>query len=225
MTGSSSKKIRGEDVLAFLAANPNFLIEQGHAEWLFHPQEHGDVVDLSQIITKRAQAALKRSTAIRNSLVDITTANHETQQRVHHLALLICAAQSRDEIANLVADILPDLMDVDAARLVVAEDKPLAHHPKTVTMDIGFLPKLTGGSAYALGTPRGLQGEVFRNILDETPPSMACIFLPRITPDQDYDMVLALAGSQADSFTDGHGTEFLEFIAAMLAVALIARGA
>jgi len=225
MTGSSSKQIKGEDVLAFLAANPDFLIEQGRAEWLFLHQDRGDVVDLSQIITKRAQAALKRSTAIRNSLVDITTANHETQQRVHHLALLICAAQSRDEIANLVADILPDLMDVDAARLVVAEDKPLAHHPKTVTMDIGFLPKLTGGSAYALGTPRGLQGEVFRNILDETPPSMACIFLPRITPDQDHDMVLALAGSQADSFTDGHGTEFLEFIAAMLAVALIARGA
>lgn len=218
----SSPSINGDDVLAFLSQNPDFLIKHGNPDWLFQSSGN-DVVNLGQAITRRAQAALKRSQAIRDSIVDITTANHNTQTRIHQLALMICAAQSSDEIITLVAETLPDIMSVKAARLVVADHKPWADHPLTVTMDIGFLPKLTGGTAYALGAPRGLQGEVFRNILADTPLSMACIYLPRITKDQDHDMVLALAGHDETSFTDGHGTEFLEFIAAMLAVALIAR--
>lgn len=227
MTSSSdqSKKdaaISGDDVLAFLNANPDFLIEQGNPDWLFNTPTN-TVVNLGHAITKRAQAALKRSAAIRESIVDITTANHDTQARTHQLALMICAAQSSDEIVTLIAKTLPDIIDVKAARLVVDSNTALAEHDLTVAMDVGFLPKLTGGTAFALGAPRGLQGEVFRNILKNTPDSMACIFLPRITPKQNHDMVLALAGHDAESFTDGHGTEFLEFIAAMLAVALIAR--
>ena len=218
----ASAPITGEDVLSFLSKNPDFLINHGDPDWLFNTAGAG-VVNLGHAFTRRAQAALKRSQAIRDSIVDITTANHNTQERVHQLALMICAAQSSDEIITLVAETLPEVMDVKAARLVVADHKPWADHPMTVAMDIGFLPKLTAGTAFALGAPRGLQGEVFRNILKDTPLSMACIYLPRITADQDHDMVLALAGHDANSFTDGHGTEFLEFIAAMLAVALIAR--
>ena len=219
---NTSPPISGDDVLAFLKDNPDFLIKHGHADLLFKPAEDG-VVNLGHTITRRAQAALKRTQMIRDSIIEITTANHNTQERVHQLALMICAAQSSDEIITLIANTLPEIMEIKAARLVVADHKPFAEHPLTVAMDVGFLPKLTGGTAFALGAPRGLQGEVFRNILDKTPLSMACIFLPRITADQDHDMVLALAGEDENSFTDGHGTEFLEFIAAMLAVALIAR--
>ena len=218
----ASHPISGDDVLAFLEKNPDFLIKHGQANWLFKPADDG-VVNLGHTITRRAQAALKRTQMIRDSIIEITTANHNTQERIHQLALMICAAQSSDEIITLIADTLPEVMEIKSARLVVADHKPLAEHPLTVAMDIGFLPKLTGGTAFALGAPRGLQGEVFRHILDDTPLSMACIFLPRITADQDHDMVLALAGHDKNSFTDGHGTEFLEFIAAMIAVALIAR--
>ena len=218
-----SINITGDDVLAFLQANPDFLIEHGDPEWLF-PKTSGEVTNLGEVVTRRAQAALKRSTAIRKSIIDITTANHSTQKQIHQLALLICAAQSDFEITSLIAEHLPALMDLKAARLVVADHLSLAQNPNTVSMDIGFLPKLTGGTSFALGAPRGLQGEVFRNILDDVPRSMACVFLPRITPDQDHDMVLALAGHNENSFTDGHGTEYLEFIASMIAVALLARG-
>ncbi|MCE2517371.1 MAG: DUF484 family protein [Alphaproteobacteria bacterium] len=228
MAKPSDPPISGKDVLNFLEQNPDFLIEHGNTDWLFrHPhQDSGQpapVVDLGHVMTKRAQAALRRSISVKASMVDITTANHEIQQRVHHLALLITAAASVDEVIRLVRHTLPEVLDVAAATLVVGDHLPIHGHPDVVSFDKGYLPKLTGGGELSLGQPAGLQAEVFRPVLSSAPKSVAFCFLPRYLPEQDHDMVLALAGHQADSFTEGHGTDFLEFITAMIAVALLAR--
>ncbi len=222
MKKASSQQISGEDVLNFLADNPDFLIEHGDADWLFKDTP-SDVVNLGQVVTKRAQAALKRSAMMRQVLLDITTANHEVQQHIHHLALLIVAAQNSDELATLIRDMMPDILDLASATLVAGDHLALAAHPNVVSMDKGYLPKLTGGSEFALGKPTGLKAEVFRHILPDPPKSVAFAFLPAILPEQDHDIVLAMAGHQDDSFTEGHGTDFLQFIAAMVAVALVAR--
>ncbi len=227
MAEKQDKTINGEDVLNFLTENPNFLIEHGNPDWLFKhahsATNNSPILDLGHIITKRAQDALKRSSSVKASMVDITTSNHEVQQRIHHLALLIVAATSVDELACLIRNTLPAVLDVAAASLVVADHLPLHAHDQVVSLDKGFLPKLTAGVEFSLGKPFGLQGEVFRDILAQPPESVAFAFLPTILPEQDHDMVLAIAGHKADSFTEGHGTDFLEFIAAMLAVALLAR--
>lgn len=222
---TKAKIISGEDVLNFLSENPDFLIEHGNTDWLFKHSHHAgeDVVDLGHVVTKRAQAMLKRTSSAKASMVDITTANHQTQARVHHLALMIVAATKADDIIKLVRHTLPSVLDVAAATLVVSDDLPIHNHPDIISLDKGYLPKLTGGVEFSLGQAFGLQGEVFRDILATKPASVAFAFLPTILPDQDHNMVLALAGHETDSFTDGHGTDFLEFIAAMIAVALLAR--
>ena len=223
MTEQKKKNnISGEDVLAFLAENPDFLIEHGNADWLFRSQQDG-VVNFGQAVTERAQAALKRSAMMRQTLLDITTANHETQQRIHHLSLMIVAAQNIDEIIALVRNIMPKTLDLAAATLVVGDHLELGQHKDVVSFDKGYLPKLTGGSEFELGRPTGLKAEVFRHLLDTPPQSVAFAFLPAILDDQDHDIVLAMAGKDEHSFTEGHGTDFLQFIAAMIAVALIAR--
>ncbi len=222
MKKTSPQQITGEDVLKFLADNPDFLIEHGDPDWLFKDTP-GGVVSLGQAVTKRAQAALKRSTMMRQVLLDITTANHEVQQHIHHLALLIVAAQNSDELAVLIRDMMPDILDLAAATLVVGDHLKLGKHANVVSMDKGYLSTLTGGSEFALGKPTGLKAEVFRNILEAPPKSVAFAFLPAILPEQDHDIVLAMAGHHEDSFTEGHGTDFLQFIAAMVAVALVAR--
>lgn len=225
MSKPSDTSISGKDVLAFLADNPDFLIKHGNADWLFPHKASGQggVIDLGHVITKRAQDALRRTSSVKANMVDITTANHEIQQRIHHLALLIVAATSADEIARLVQETMPAVLDVAAATLVMGDHLPLHLHPNVVSFDKGFLPKLTGGVQFSLGVPFGLQAEVFRNILPEPPKSVAFAFLPVILDGQDHEIVLAIAGHDKDSFTEGHGTDFLEFIASMIAVALLAR--
>lgn len=219
---ASKQGISGDDVLRFLAENPDFLFENGHAEALFKDAGH-DVVSFGQEVTKRAQAALKRSSLMRKVLLDITTANHEIQQHIHHLALLIVAAQNNDEIIRLIRETMPDVLNLAAATLVVANHLDIARHDHVVAVEKEYLPSLTGGSELALGAPTGLKGEMFRPILDAPPQSVAFVFLPAIMPGQDHDIVLAMAGREKDSFTEGHGTDFLQFIAAMIAVALVAR--
>jgi uncharacterized protein YigA (DUF484 family) len=222
MTKPKKHEITGEDVLNFLADHPDFFIENGKADWLFNNDPNG-VVNLGRAVTNRAQAALKRSAIMRKTLLDITTVNHEIQQHNHHLALLIVAAQSRDEIATLIRDTMPKVLDLAAATLVVGDHLDLGQHPKVISLDKGYLPKLTEGSEFALGSPVGLKAEVFRNLMDTPPKSVAFAFLPAILPEQDHDIVVAMAGHKNDSFTEGHGTDFLQFIAAMVAVALVAR--
>ena len=222
MSKATKHEVSKEDVLNFLADHPDFLFENGHAERLFQ-NEDADVLNLGQVVTKRAQAALRRSALMRDVLTEITTANHETQQDIHHLALLIVAAQNSDEIITLIGEMMPNILDLNAATLVVADHHPLAQHDKVISMDKGYLPKLTDGREFALGKPTGLKGEVFRNITTTQPPSVAFAFLPAILPEHDHDIVLAIAGRKHDSFTEGHGTDFLKFIAAMIAVALVAR--
>ena len=223
MTENAQKPtISGEDVLNFLADNPDFLIEQGNTDWLFQHKENG-VVHFGKAVTERAQAALRRSKLMRQTLLDITTANHETQQHIHHLALLIVAAQDADEIVSLVRDMMPKILNLAAATLVVGDHLDLGQHDHVVSFDKGYLPKLTGGSEFALGRPTGLRAEVFRNIMEGPPASVAFAFLPAILPEQDHDIVLAMAGKDETTFTEGHGTDFLQFIAAMIAIALVAR--
>ena len=222
MSKTSKQNISSEDVLNFLAENPDFLFENDYAETLFNNTDK-DVVSLGQVITKRAQAALKRSSMMRQILLDITTANHETQQHIHHLALLIVAAQNNDEIISLIRDTMPDVLNLAAATLVAGDHLDIASHPQVVHVEGGYLPKLTGGSEFALGKPTGLKAEIFRNVMDTPPKSVAFAFLPAILPEQNHDIVLAMAGHEKDSFTEGHGTDFLQFIVAMVAVALVAR--
>ena len=221
----SENNITGEEVLTFLAQNPDFIIEHGNPDWLFKQSQHRKegVVNFGQVVTERAQAALKRSALMRQTLLDITTANHETQQHIHHLALLIVAAQNDDEIIALIRHTMPKVLDLAAATLVAGDHLDLSQHDDVVSVDKGYLPKLTGGSEFALGRPTGLKAEIFRPIMNIPPQSVAFAFLPAILPEQDHDIVLAMAGLHENSFTEGHGTDFLQFIAAMIAVALIAR--
>lgn len=228
MAKQPSKTISGADVLNFLKENPDFLIKHGHTDWLFQ-HAHGSgvasssVVNLNHVITKRAQDALRRSSSVQASMIDITTANHEAQQRIHHLALMIVAASSGDELISMVRHTLPSVLGIAGATLVIASHLGVHAHPDCISLDEGYLPKLTDGAEFSLGEPVGLQGEVFRNILAESPQSVAFAFLPTILPHQNHDMVLALAGHKKDSFAEGQGTDFLQFIAGMLAVGLLAR--
>ncbi len=160
---------------------------------------------------------------MRASLIDLSVENHNVQGRIHHLALLIAASPSAYALADLVRDIFADILSLSSATLVTSSDHALAPHPKIVAMDAGFLPRLTMGELVYLGTPQGLQGEVFRDILPTPPQSVCFMFLPPILPNKPRDIILALTSDEADNFTENHGTEFLDFIASLLSVSLLSR--
>ena len=220
---TDKKTITGDDVLDFLQENPNFLLERGNTDWLFHPPSDNKIVNINHTITRRAQDALKRNQAIRTQIIDISAANHHSQKRVQQLALQILATESVNEILHLVRFTLPETLNVAAATMIVANHLSMHNSPHVVSVEKGYLGKLTQHQETSLGQPFGLQLEMFRPILSEQPKSVAFVFLPPISPDQNHDMLLAIAGKDSDSFTDTQGTDYLKFIASMLAVALAAR--
>ncbi|XDZ65708.1 DUF484 family protein [Alphaproteobacteria bacterium LSUCC0684] len=225
-----------QEIRRFLDNNPEYLLESGIMDALAGPHgSSGQVVDLSQVVLNRARDVMRRTRAAGRSMVNITAENQIIQGRVHHACCLLIAARSSEEIARLILDSFPDILDTAAATLIVPDTSPLAQCPYVLSLDGGYIARLTGGARFSLGRPVGLQGEIFRQQLKSPPASIAVAALPTILPREDvrhgdasgdltHGSLLALAGKDEHSFTEGHGTDLLEFTVRMIAIGLLARG-
>jgi len=227
----TSPPFSDKEIRRFLEDNPDYLLQSGIMDDLAGPHgSSGQVVDLSQVVLNRARDAMRRTRAAGRSMRDITSENQIIQSKVHHACCLLIAAHSAGEIARLIRHSFADILDTAAALLVVPDTSPLAACPDVLALDAGYIPGLTGGARFSLGTPVRLQGEVFRGVMKTPPPSVAFAVLPTILPrgdaggDLTRGAVLALAGRDASSFTEGHGTDLLEFTVRMIAIGLLARG-
>jgi len=227
----TDRKFTIEDIRRFLDDNPEYLLKSGIMDAMAGPYgKSGQVVGLSQVVLNRARDAMRRTRAAGRSMVNITSENQIIQARVYHACCLLIAARTTEEIARLIRDSFPDILDTAAATLIVPDTSPLASCPYVVSLDMGYISGLMGGARFILGKPAGLQGELFRYHMSTPPPSVAIAALPAILPrgDKGGDLIrgsaLALAGNDADSFTENHGTDLLEFTVRMIAIGLLARG-
>jgi len=225
-----------QEIRRFLDSNPEYLFESGIMDALAGSHgSSGQVVDLSQVVLKRARDVMRRTRAAGRNMVNITTENQIIQGRVHHACCLLIAARSAEEIARLIRESFPDILDTAAATLIVPDTSPLVHCPDVLSLDGGYIAKLTSGARFCLGRPVGLQGEIFRQQIKSPPASIAIAALPAILPRGDaghadlggnltQGSLLALAGKDEQSFTKNHGTDLLEFTVRMIAIGLLARG-
>ena len=137
---------------------------------------------------------------------------------------MLVAAGTPAEIVATVRDHFPAVLGVRAARLVLAGDSPFAAAESGPSLDRAALAALTRGDKFALGPVDAGPRRIGDGLLDPLPESAAHVALPAVLPGEKPPGVLALAGTDKDSFREDDATDLLAFLAGLTAVALIARG-
>ena len=187
-----------------------------------------DVINVNHLLVRKAQEAMRESKRQQKILLDHSLANHEVAARIYHSALLLLAANTRQEIAQIIRSYLPPILDVAGAGLLVAKDGILAEENVGTPLTPSFLHSLTAKDGIFLGAPNKAHVQAFTAAALEVPPpkippSAAFIALPQDLPATTGAAVLMLGGKAKDSFAPSQGAEMLMQLTTKIAVALAAR--
>ena len=212
-----------EDVLRFLEANPDFLIDQRLAA---NPGGSAGrrLISLSQETIRRAHAAIRRGNSIRRSIAEITAANSKSGTGLSG-SMSVDGRAIGSEVTAAINDHLPEILDLHDACLVVSPVSPIALNENVLVCDDKVLAELTNGEPYRLGKPTRLRSALAA-MLPQAETSTALARLPELSETGSTPpMLLALVGKDKASFAPGQGTELLTFVVTLIAIALIARRA
>ena len=182
-----------------------------------------DIINVNHLLVRKAQEAMRESKRQQKLLLDHSLANHEVAVRIYHSALLLLAANTRQEIAQIIRTYLPPILDVAGAGLLVAKDGILAEENVGTPLTPSFLRSLTPADGIFLGAPNKAHAQAFTAASLKTPPSAAFIALPQDLPATTGAAVLMLGGKAKDSFMPSQGAEMLMQLTTKIAVALAAR--
>ena len=218
---------KAEDVLRFLEANPDFLIDQ---RLTANPggETSRRVISLSQETIRRAQDAIRFSSFTQRNMADITAANTTSQARVFQAACLLMAAQSSEDIITAINDHLPEILDIHAARLVVTEENALTQTGDVIIASEKDMASMSEEAkskdgTYRLGVPNSAQMKKLASLMPNAETSTALAILPSLPGEKMPPMWLILIGQDTNTFTPGQGTELLAFTVTLIAIALRAR--
>jgi len=121
-------EILPEDVIAFLRARPNFLLEHPALLESLTPPENrkGEgVPDFQQFMLRRLQANYDWLKQQQRELIANSRANLHSISRVHQSILMLMEAQSFGEVAELILHDFVSIFDVDAVSLLIESDNPI----------------------------------------------------------------------------------------------------
>ena len=219
ITAAARRRLKAEDVVAYLAAHPDFLIE--HADLLTRlappPAERQDgVVDLRSYMVERLRAEVDRLRQTQRDLIDTSRANQNNRNRVHAAALFLLDAETLQQLVQTITTDLAVLLDIDVAALLVesnGHDFPQVLSSGVRVVGEGSIERWLNGRDVRLdadivgddvifGPGAGLvrsQALVRLDVSVKTPPAM-----------------LALGSRESRMFEDGMGTELISFLARVL---------
>ena len=132
MNEDSTKVITRDDVLAYLRAHPDFLVENAkQLESLEPAPRHNGtgVVDMQAAMVKRLRTDIDKLRARQAELITTGRANQITQNRIHVGVLSVIQATSFERLIHVVTHELPELLDVDFITLAIEAN---ADAPKRV---------------------------------------------------------------------------------------------
>ena len=209
-----------EQVLRFLAANPDFL-KQIAAPDAKQEASDGKIVDLTPAIARRARNEAREIGLQNKSILNLAAENMVNWQRLHHAALALLAAADIDQLFHVIATEFPSIFDLESCQLISAS----AHFQQNVSKDgpifcpDDVLASLTGGESLVLGAPES----TLCALLGIAPASVAIIALPDRLVDPVAETLLVLCGQKKSSFTPDLSSDLLVLLAELVGVALTAR--
>ena len=209
-----------EQVLRFLAANPDFL-KQIAAPDAKREAADGKIIDLTPAIARRARNEARRIGLQNKSILNLAAENMVNWQRLHHAALALLAAGDVDQLFHVIATEFPSIFDLKSCQLISAS----AHFQQNFSKDgpifcpDDVLASLTGGKSLVLGAPES----TLCALLGISPASVAIIALPDRLVDPVAETLLVLCGQKKSSFTPDLSSDLLVLLAELVGVALTAR--
>ena len=117
-----------DDVLAFMRAHPNFLLEHPRLlEGLTPPEARSGegVVDFQQFMLKRLQANYDWLKQQQRELISNSRANLHSIGRIHQAVLLLLEVESFPQLVQLVLQDFVTIFDVDSCALLIESDNPI----------------------------------------------------------------------------------------------------
>ena len=186
--------------------------------------KQGKIIDLSHILTLKAQKSLRAIKLRHDQIRDISTANQDALTRTHHAALLLAAATSPAEICTVVSEHFPAILDIAAARLFAPSSSEVSAMDGIATADRRDISSACDKTGFFLGAPLAHHAPLFAaSGIKTLPPSMALARLPEDLPFGGEALLLMLCGKTTSSFIASQETNLLDFLAAMIGIVLAAR--
>jgi uncharacterized protein YigA (DUF484 family) len=214
------------EVVAYLRQHPDFLVEHGELLDVLTPptMRRGDrVIDMQHFMLERQRAEIARLKSQQKSLVATTRANLTSQSRIHTAVLSLLAAQSFEQLIQIVTTDLAMLLDADVITIGVERlgpARPRLNHHGVQILDAGTVDSVLGpdrdvvlladtsGDAKLFGDGAGL---------------VKSAALLRLSVSAAAPMGLLCIGTRrAGKFHPGQGTELLGFLARALGITIAA---
>ncbi|MBL6622475.1 MAG: DUF484 family protein [Alphaproteobacteria bacterium] len=219
-----SPKLDAQDILAWLADNPEFL--ERHADqlgWIANPamDKSGTVVDLTRRIAARAREEARKMQQTNQSLLHLAAENMLHWQQLHHATLGFLACTNINSFAQMIEDELPVIFGLAGARLLMPAEGAL---PMAESLGFLVLPgeeinRICQARSVYLGPPAQSGPALF----SVPSASMAVVRLPDQLPEPVAGSALVLGGRTPQSFAPDQGQTLLTYLAEIVGVCLLAR--
>ena len=214
-----------QQVADFLGQNPDFFVQRSELLRRMTPPprwSEGGVVDLQ---TRRLEVLKDEMAGLRDcaiNVIETSRVNLATQVRTHTAVLKLLEARTIDDLLRVVSDELPELLDVDIARLAIEAEGDAV---EAIPDDVAVLPQggvdalLEGEDALLLPLITD-DGTLFGGAAEEI-ASAALVRLPH--EGQASPGLLLFGATIEDAFHPRQGTELVRFLAQVVARCLANR--
>jgi uncharacterized protein len=208
------------EVRAFLAANPDFLIDHPDlVEVLTSPRRDNGkgVVDMQTFMVERLQGEVRDLRTDHGELIAASRSNMISQGRIHSAVLSILEASTFEHMIEVVTTDLGNMLEVEAASLCVEHDRQLPAMPELVGVHV----VAPGTVDEILGPDRDIvlraKAEAEHIVFGEAVGLVRSAAFLRLPLNAYGPMALLAFGSgEEDRFHPGQGTELLGFLARTL---------
>jgi len=207
------------EVLAFLARNPDFLARNPDVLALMAAPGRwsGDgVVDMQQFLLDRRSEEMAELRDAAEHVIETSRTNMSVQMRTHGAVLSLLAARSWEDMLRIVTQDWTLLLDVDAVVLGLeagADADTRFLEPDVNRLEPGFVNHVLDG---------GQEVRLFRQIADDGTLFGAAAgvvhsaAVARIHAGNVWPAGLLALGARDDVFQPGQGTEMISFLCRVL---------
>jgi hypothetical protein len=204
-----------DQVIEYLSRHPEFLAEHPELAQVLTPPARwtGDsVVDIQRFLVDRLREELDGLRTCTEEVIETSRSNMFIQGRTHTAVLMLLGADSTSELAQIVGQQLPPLLDVDAAALAV-EPPPVPLPPDSPLCRLadGEIDRVFGAEREILLIPYWCgNGSLFGSASSSVRSAALARLVLTCRP---YHGLLALGSRHEGSFNSGQATDLLHFLA------------
>jgi uncharacterized protein YigA (DUF484 family) len=206
-------------VAAYLRRHGDFLLRHPDLVLSLSPpsrwSEAGAVVDMQAFMIDRLKEEVNRIKGAAEDLILTSRSNMSTQNRTHQAVLVLLAADDLAQLAQVVADDLPPVLDVDVACLCFEHTDaalPALAVPGVQRVPAGAVDLLLGGPDRSCALNEEMPGDPA--LFGAGAGLVASSALVRLAATGNCPPGLLVLGSRHGcTFHAGQGTELITFLA------------